>query len=122
MKKQIGINLIIDVYNLSRKFFERKFLLSLIKDLVKITKSKPVGVPIVKRISSPRYPFIGYSLLQIIQESHIAFHTWPEYNYLAIDIFSCKKIEIQKILNFLKKRLNENVKIRVKKYERVCYI
>jgi len=122
MKKQIGINLIIDVYNLSRKFFERKFLLSLIKDLVKITKSKPVGVPIVKRISSPRYPFIGYSLLQIIQESHIAFHTWPEYNYLAIDIFSCKKIEIQKILNFLKKRLNENVKIRVKKYDRVCYI
>ena len=122
MKKIIGINFIFDIYNVREEFLKSNFLLSLIKDLIKITKAKPVGKTIIKKISSPQYPFSGYSILQIIQESHIAFHTWPEYNYLAMDIFSCKKIEIQKILNFLKKRLNGNVKIRVKKYERVCYI
>lgn len=122
MRKIIGINFILDIYNVKEKFLERNFLLDLIKDLIKITKTKPVGRPIIKKISSPQYSFSGYSVLQIIQESHIAFHTWPEYNYLAMDIFSCKKIDIQKILNFLKKRLNGNVKIRVKKYERVCYI
>jgi len=122
MRKIIGINFILDIYNVKEKFLERNFLLDLIKDLIKITKTKPVGRPIIKKISSPQYSFSGYSFLQIIQESHIAFHTWPEYNYLAMDIFSCKKIDIQKILNFLKKRLNGNVKIRVKKYERVCYI
>jgi len=25
----------------------------------------------------------------LLQESHIALHSWPEINYLAIDIFTC---------------------------------
>ena len=32
---------------------------------------------------------IGVSGVVVIQESHIAIHTWPEYNYVAIDIFTC---------------------------------
>lgn len=41
----------------------------------------------------------------IISEGHIAFHIWPEYNYLAIDIFSCKKFNEKELKNFLKKKL-----------------
>jgi S-adenosylmethionine decarboxylase len=119
MEKTIGINFVIDVYNVQQKFLERKFLLKLMEGLVRITKSAPVGKPVVKKISSPKYNFSGYSILQIIQESHIAFHTWPEYNYLAIDIFSCKKIQVEKVINFLKKNLNREIKLRVKEYKRV---
>jgi S-adenosylmethionine decarboxylase len=118
MKKTIGINFIIDVYNVQKKFLERKFLLKLIEGLVRITKSAPVGKPVIKKISSPKYNFSGYSILQIIKESHIAFHTWPEYNYLAIDIFSCKKIQAKKVINFLKKNLNKEIELRVKEYKR----
>jgi S-adenosylmethionine decarboxylase proenzyme len=25
----------------------------------------------------------------VIAESHIAIHSWPEYNYAAVDIFTC---------------------------------
>lgn len=25
----------------------------------------------------------------VIAESHISIHTWPEYNYAAVDIFTC---------------------------------
>lgn len=25
----------------------------------------------------------------VIAESHVAIHTWPEYSYAAVDIFTC---------------------------------
>jgi S-adenosylmethionine decarboxylase len=122
MEKTIGINFVIDVYKVQQKFLERKFLLKLIEEVVRITRSKPVGKPVIKKISSPKYKFIGYSILQIIQESHIAFNTWPEYNYLAIDIFSCKNIQAGKIINFLKKNLNKEIEIKIKEYKRVVRV
>ena len=33
----------------------------------------------------------GISLFAIISASHIAIHTWPEYGFLNIDIFSCNQ-------------------------------
>jgi S-adenosylmethionine decarboxylase proenzyme len=32
----------------------------------------------------------GYALLST---SHIAIHTWPEYNYASVDVFACDKKE-----------------------------
>ncbi|WP_396602776.1 adenosylmethionine decarboxylase [Algibacter sp. R77976] len=32
---------------------------------------------------------IGVSGVIVIEESHIAIHTWPEHNYIAIDFFTC---------------------------------
>lgn len=31
----------------------------------------------------------GVSGVVIIAESHLTIHTWPEYNYAAVDIFTC---------------------------------
>ncbi len=31
----------------------------------------------------------GVSGVVIIAESHLSIHTWPEYRYAAVDIFSC---------------------------------
>ena len=31
----------------------------------------------------------GISGVVVIAESHLAIHTWPEYRYAAIDIFTC---------------------------------
>lgn len=33
-------------------------------------------------------PF-GVSGVVIISESHLAIHTWPEYGYAAVDLFTC---------------------------------
>ncbi|MDX1637754.1 MAG: adenosylmethionine decarboxylase [Balneolaceae bacterium] len=31
----------------------------------------------------------GVSGVIVIAESHVSIHTWPEYNYAAVDIFTC---------------------------------
>jgi S-adenosylmethionine decarboxylase proenzyme len=33
----------------------------------------------------------GISGVLLIKESHITIHTWPEYGYVAIDLFTCGK-------------------------------
>ncbi|MBI4496733.1 MAG: adenosylmethionine decarboxylase [Chloroflexi bacterium] len=37
------------------------------------------------------YPFSpqGITGVAVLSESHIAIHTWPEYRYAAIDVFTC---------------------------------
>ena len=34
-------------------------------------------------------PYDGVSGVVIIAESHLSIHTWPEYGYAAVDIFTC---------------------------------
>ena len=34
-------------------------------------------------------PYGGVSGVVIIAESHLSIHTWPEYGYAAVDIFTC---------------------------------
>ncbi len=31
----------------------------------------------------------GVSGMVVIAESHVSIHSWPEYNYAAVDIFTC---------------------------------
>jgi S-adenosylmethionine decarboxylase len=37
------------------------------------------------------YPFtpIGVTGIAVVTESHVMIHTWPEYGYAAVDVFTC---------------------------------
>lgn len=37
------------------------------------------------------FPVHGVTGVAIIAESHVAVHTWPEYGYAAVDIFTCNQ-------------------------------
>ncbi len=48
----------------------------------------------------------GLTGVLLLAESHISFHSWPEFGYLAIDVFTCgKRTKPEKALNYLKKIL-----------------
>ncbi|MEL9929748.1 MAG: adenosylmethionine decarboxylase [Sulfolobales archaeon] len=32
---------------------------------------------------------LGVSIVGIILESHISIHTWPEYSFATVDVYSC---------------------------------
>lgn len=34
---------------------------------------------------------IGITYIAVITTSHFSIHTWPEYQYVAVDIFSCNE-------------------------------
>ena len=36
-----------------------------------------------------------------IKESHISIHTWPEFGYAALDIFTCRAIDPNEILKIV---------------------
>ncbi|UCG13911.1 MAG: adenosylmethionine decarboxylase [Deltaproteobacteria bacterium] len=48
----------------------------------------------------------GITGIVVVAESHFAMHTWPEYGYCAVDIFTCgEHIEAHEALDYLKKNL-----------------
>jgi len=46
------------------------------------------GATLVKAVFH-RYAPQGVSGVVVIAESHMSIHTWPEYNYAAVDFFTC---------------------------------
>jgi len=52
------------------------------------------------------YSPIGVSGVVVIAESNLTIHTWPEYGYAAIDVFTCgDEIDPWKAYEFLKSAL-----------------
>lgn len=39
----------------------------------------------------------AFTALYLLSESHLSIHTWPEKNYIAIDIFTCGNCNINYI-------------------------
>lgn len=51
----------------------------------------------------------GVSGVVVIQESHLAIHTWPEYRYAAVDLFTCgDSVDPWVSFEFLKKAFEAN--------------
>ena len=46
------------------------------------------GATIINSVFHHFSPF-GVSGVIVIQESHLAIHTWPEFRYAAVDLFTC---------------------------------
>ncbi|MCD6362890.1 MAG: S-adenosylmethionine decarboxylase proenzyme [Synergistetes bacterium] len=46
------------------------------------------GAEVVDVVFRKFQPY-GVSGVVVISESHLAIHTWPEYGYAAIDLFTC---------------------------------
>ena len=63
-------------------------------DVVKssmVEAAKRAQATIVEVVFHEFNPF-GISGVVVIAESHLAIHTWPEYRYAAVDVFSCGEV------------------------------
>lgn len=59
----------------------------------------------------------GLSVILVIAESHLAVHSWPEHNYLHIDLFTCsKKTNVKSLKEILKKEI-PSLKVKVGKID-----
>jgi S-adenosylmethionine decarboxylase len=79
-----GYHLMMEFYGCdSEKINSRKFLHQAVKTAV-----KQVGLT---NLGSRFYQFDpqGVTGFTLLAQSHISLHTWPEYGYLVLDIFTC---------------------------------
>lgn len=59
---------------------------------------------------------IGMTGIVLLSESHISIHTWPEYGYVAVDIYTCGEhvdvhAAIESLKNFFKPKKVRQIKI-----------
>ena len=47
----------------------------------------------------------GVSGVVVVSESHLAIHTWPEFGYAAVDLFTCGEGDPWAAYNYLAKEL-----------------
>jgi len=68
--------------------------------------ARETGATIVNS-SFHRFPPYGVSGVVVISESHLAIHTWPEYGYAAVDLFTCgEQVDPWKAFSYLKRIFN----------------
>lgn len=53
-----------------------------------IAAAKEAGATVIQSTFHHFSPY-GVSGVVVIQESHLAIHTWPEFQYAAVDLFTC---------------------------------
>jgi spermidine synthase len=53
-----------------------------------VDAAETAGATVINSTFHHFSPF-GVSGVVVIQESHLAIHTWPEYGYAAVDLFTC---------------------------------
>lgn len=66
-----------------------------------IEAAKRAQATIVDVVFHEFNPF-GISGVVVIAESHLSIHTWPEYRYAAVDVFSCgESLQPEIAVNYL---------------------
>jgi S-adenosylmethionine decarboxylase len=82
--KALGIQLAVELFDCDENLLNDHRLLE--QSLVEAATK--AGATVVESVFHQFNPH-GISGAVIIAESHIAIHTWPEYRYAALDIFTC---------------------------------
>ncbi|MCB0265624.1 MAG: adenosylmethionine decarboxylase [Calditrichia bacterium] len=60
----------------------------------------------------------GVSGVVVIAESHLAIHTWPEYGYAAVDVFTCGETVDPTVANDSLKESLQAEKVKVMELKR----
>jgi S-adenosylmethionine decarboxylase len=80
----LGRHLLVELHDCDREALND---LDFIRDVM--VKSAVDCGAVVLGSSFHRFTPQGVSGVVVIAESHISIHTWPEYGYAAVDVFTC---------------------------------
>lgn len=99
--ERLGRHLIIELFDCDKKIISD---LNTVKELI-LEAVRISGATIVESFFH-LFPPNGVSGIVVVAESHFSIHTWPEYSYAAVDIFTCgDSVDSRKALSLLKEGL-----------------
>jgi len=107
---KVGEHITLDIIG-TKKEYSPSFFEKLI---YKIAKKAKVTV---LEISRHKFEPQGFTIVALLAESHISFHTFPEKEIISFDFFTCAKISPVVALNIIKKEI-EHKRIVKKEFNR----
>jgi len=82
----VGKHVFGNLYDIDpQKLTDKEFLEKLVLDAVNIAHMKLVEIKSWYFGGKKG----GVSVIALVEESHIALHTWNEYNYATLDVYTC---------------------------------
>ncbi len=106
--KILGRHLIVELSDCNGGILDNLTVLEeYLKEAVRLS-----GATIVRSVFH-QYTPQGVSGVVVIAESHLSIHTWPEYNYAAVDFFTCgESVDPYKAFEYIKEKLGaQHVKL-----------
>ena len=82
--KSLGKQLIVELYGCNRALLDHPNH----SERILVEAVNRSGATVIQPFFHQFSPH-GVSGVVVIAESHVAIHTWPEYGYCAVDIFTC---------------------------------
>ncbi len=101
MSKSLGTHTIVELFDCSKRVLNDPDYLE--KTLVHAAER--AGATVIKSAFHKFSPH-GVTGIVLVAESHLSLHTWPEYGYSAVDIFTCgDKIDNIIAVDLIKEKL-----------------
>lgn len=82
--EQLGRHILVEYYNCDEKVLNDH---KLIEELM-VTAAVKANATVVESVFHMFNPY-GVSGAVVISESHLTIHTWPEYGYASVDLYTC---------------------------------
>jgi S-adenosylmethionine decarboxylase proenzyme len=103
-KKVLGKILTVDLYNCDKNIISD---INQVEEIM-LQTAKDINATIISTDFLHWNPY-GISGVIIIAESHIAIHTWEEYNFASIDLYTCDlSMDLKKATELFKKRFKSD--------------
>ena len=107
---KVGEHIALDLLGIKQDYTPKFFG----KIIYKIAKAAKVEI---LNVSQHKFKPQGFTLVALLAESHMSFHTFPEKNIISFDFFTCAKISPFVALDILKKEIKHE-RIIVRKFDR----
>ena len=107
---KVGEHITLDIIG-TKKEYEPSFYEKLVYKIAK--KAKVTVLEISKYKFKPQ----GFTLVALLAESHISFHTFPENGIISFDFFTCGKVSPSIAIDIIKKEI-EHKRIVKKEFNR----
>ena len=82
--EQLGRHILVEYYNCDEEVLNNH---KLIEELM-VTAAEKANATVVESVFHMFNPY-GVSGAVVISESHLTIHTWPEYGYASVDLYTC---------------------------------
>lgn len=100
-----SVHLLVEFWGCNRSTLNDHDLL-----VTSIEKAAKESNATVLNISSHQFSPEGVTIIALLAESHLSIHTWPEYHYAAIDVFTCgDKMKPHKTIEILEELLRPEI-------------